>query len=187
MTAFPRQSGKRVGMLTPSSNTVLEPYTSAMFALFGDEASAHFGRFRVVEISMSDNSQSQFTDAPILEAARSLADAKVDLIAWNGTSALWYSQIDDNIMDEVINDGKSKIINKYNKNQYPMIKRFMGVPSILGEKPVAMLGVYNKFNKYTKRDMKNVSLILNTLSYLFIELSFPNHYHMKEKEGEKER
>tara|TARA_R110002049_G_scaffold167683_1_gene333810 strand:- start:984 stop:1766 length:783 start_codon:yes stop_codon:yes gene_type:complete len=89
MTVFERQTGKRVGMLTPSSNTVLEPYTSAMFAPFGDAASAHFGRFRVVEISMSDASQGQFTDAPILEAARSLAEAKVDLIAWNGTSASW--------------------------------------------------------------------------------------------------
>jgi len=57
MTIFPRLMGKRVGMLTPSSNTVLEPYTSAMFAPFGDEASAHFGRFRVVEISMSNASQ----------------------------------------------------------------------------------------------------------------------------------
>lgn len=89
MTGFPRQIGKRVGMLTPSSNTVLEPYTSAMFAPFGDEASAHFGRFRVVEISMSNDSQGQFADAPILEAARSLAEAQVDLIAWNGTSASW--------------------------------------------------------------------------------------------------
>lgn len=89
MTTFPRQTGKRVGMLTPSSNTVLEPYTSAMFAPFGDEASAHFARFRVVEISMSDASQGQFTDAPILEAAMSLAEANVDLIAWNGTSASW--------------------------------------------------------------------------------------------------
>ena len=85
MTVFPRQAGKRVGMLTPSSNTVLEPYTSAMFAPFGDAASAHFGRFRVVEISMSNSSQGQFTDAPILEAAKSLAEAKVDLIAWNGS------------------------------------------------------------------------------------------------------
>ena len=89
MTEFPRQTGKRVGMLTPSSNTVLEPYTSAMFAPFGDDASAHFGRFRVVEISMSDASQGQFKDAPILEAAMRLAEAEVDLIAWNGTSASW--------------------------------------------------------------------------------------------------
>jgi maleate isomerase len=58
--------GRRIGMLTPSSNTVLEPYTAAMLAPFGDEASAHFGRLRVVEISMSEASQSQFTLEPIL-------------------------------------------------------------------------------------------------------------------------
>jgi len=79
----------RLGMLTPSSNTVLEPYTSAMLSAYGEGASAHFGRFRVVEISMSEASQNQFTDAPILEAAERLAEAQVDVIAWNGTSAAW--------------------------------------------------------------------------------------------------
>jgi len=79
----------RLGMLTPSSNTVLEPYTSAMLAELGDLATAHFGRFRVVEISMSQASQSQFQYAPILEAAERLAEAKVNVIAWNGTSASW--------------------------------------------------------------------------------------------------
>lgn len=80
---------KRVGMLTPSSNTVLEPYTSAMFATLNGAASVHFGRFRVVEISMSETSQSQFTLAPILEASERLAEARVGCIAWNGTSASW--------------------------------------------------------------------------------------------------
>jgi maleate isomerase len=82
-------NGTRIGMLTPSSNTVLEPYTSAMFAPFGEAASAHFGRFRVVEISMSEASQSQFTLEPILEAAERLAEAEPALICWNGTSASW--------------------------------------------------------------------------------------------------
>ncbi len=80
---------RRVGMLTPSSNTVLEPYTAAMFAPFGEAASVHFGRFRVTEISMSEASQDQFDDAPIIEAAHRLAEARVHLIAWNGTSASW--------------------------------------------------------------------------------------------------
>ncbi|WP_370553405.1 aspartate/glutamate racemase family protein [Falsirhodobacter sp. alg1] len=89
MRPVPQEKPVRLGMLTPSSNTVLEPYTSAMLGAFGDEASAHFGRFRVVEISMSEQSQTQFTLDPILEAAERLAEAKVDLIAWNGTSASW--------------------------------------------------------------------------------------------------
>lgn len=87
--SFAPIDGRRIGMLTPSSNTVLEPYTSAMFAPFGDEASAHFGRFRVVEISMSEASQSQFELEPILQAAERLAEADPHLIAWNGTSASW--------------------------------------------------------------------------------------------------
>lgn len=78
----------RLGMLTPSSNTVLEPVTSAMVAGL-PEVSAHFSRFRVTEISLSERSQRQFELAPILEAARLLADARVDVIAWNGTSAAW--------------------------------------------------------------------------------------------------
>jgi maleate isomerase len=78
----------RLGMLTPSSNTVLEPLTAAMLADLPG-VSAHFSRFRVTEISLSERSQRQFDLAPILEAARLLADARVDVIAWNGTSAAW--------------------------------------------------------------------------------------------------
>lgn len=80
---------RRVGMLTPSSNTVLEPYTAAMFAPFADRASVHFARFRVVEISLAGHSTGQFGHGPILEAAERLAEAKVHLIAWNGTAAGW--------------------------------------------------------------------------------------------------
>ena len=77
-----------LGMLTPSSNTVLEPVTAAMLAGL-PEVSAHFGRFRVTEISLRDGALGQFDLAPILDAARLLADARVDVIAWNGTSAGW--------------------------------------------------------------------------------------------------
>ena len=81
---------KRVllGMLTPSSNTILEPVTSAMVAGLNG-VSAHFGRFRVLEISLKGNALGQFENAPLLTAARLLADAQVDVIAWNGTSAGW--------------------------------------------------------------------------------------------------
>jgi maleate isomerase len=78
----------RLGMLTPSSNTVLEPVTSAMLAGL-PEVTAHFGRFKVTEIALSDQSQQQFDDSEILRAAELLAHAKVDVIAWNGTSASW--------------------------------------------------------------------------------------------------
>lgn len=81
---------KRVllGMLTPSSNTVLEPVTAAMLGGL-PEVSAHFGRFTVKEISLRAAALDQFTDAPFLDAARLLADAQLNVIGWNGTSAGW--------------------------------------------------------------------------------------------------
>ncbi|MCR9170833.1 MAG: Asp/Glu/hydantoin racemase, partial [Rhodobacteraceae bacterium] len=78
----------RLGMLTPSSNTVLEPITAAMLHQLPD-VSAHFARFRVVKISMEDDALGQFTNEPMLAAADLLADAKVQSICWNGTSSGW--------------------------------------------------------------------------------------------------
>lgn len=78
----------RLGMLTPSSNTVLEPITAAMLAGLPD-VSAHFARFRVVKISLEADALGQFTNAPMLDAAELLADAKVGSICWNGTSSGW--------------------------------------------------------------------------------------------------
>ncbi len=77
-----------LGMLTPSSNTALEPLTSAMVAGLPG-VSAHFSRFTVTEISLRDQALGQFDDRKILEAAKLLADARVDTIGWNGTSAGW--------------------------------------------------------------------------------------------------
>lgn len=83
------ETPRRIGMLVPSSNTTLEPYTSAMFQPLSERASVHYARFKVVEISLSDASRGQFDLAPILEAAERLAETLPDLIVWNGTSAAW--------------------------------------------------------------------------------------------------
>jgi maleate isomerase len=78
----------RLGMLTPSSNTVLEPVSTAIVADL-PEVSVHFGRFKVTEIALSKQALRQFDATEIMRAAELLADAKVDVIAWNGTSASW--------------------------------------------------------------------------------------------------
>jgi len=78
-----------IAMLTPSSNTVLEPYTSWLAQPLFPEVSVHFGRFRVTRIALDRNSDDQFALEPILQAADYLADAKPNIIAWNGTSASW--------------------------------------------------------------------------------------------------
>jgi maleate isomerase len=75
-------------MLTPSSNTVLEPVCSRMLAGLPD-VTAHFGRFRVTEISLSAQALGQFDLSAQLAAAELLADANCHSICWNGTSAGW--------------------------------------------------------------------------------------------------
>lgn len=82
MTAF------KLGFLTPSSNTVLEP---GIASLLRDtpEVTAHFARFRVLAINLGAAASQQFDPAPVLAAAEMLADAKVDSICWAGTSGSW--------------------------------------------------------------------------------------------------
>jgi maleate isomerase len=77
-----------LGMLTPSSNTVLEPVTTALLTEV-PEASAHFGRFAVTEIALNAQALAQFAPEEILRAARLLSHARCQVIAWNGTSAGW--------------------------------------------------------------------------------------------------
>src|SRR5689334_24222501 len=92
---------KRLGMITPSSNSVLEPVTSAMLAGTSG-VTAHFSRFRVTEIALDAAALNQFDASVMLPAADLLADAKVDAIAWNGTSASWLGIQRDRDLCEVI-------------------------------------------------------------------------------------
>jgi maleate isomerase len=77
-----------LGVLTPSSNTALEPLTSALVA-GTPGVSAHFSRFTVTRITLDDAALGQFDDSKILAAAQLLADARVDVIGWSGTAAGW--------------------------------------------------------------------------------------------------
>jgi maleate isomerase len=75
-----------LGILTPSSNTRLEPLTARLLEGL-PEVSAHFSRFRVVDVGLA--AVGQFKQEPILAAADLLADARVDCIVWSGTSGAW--------------------------------------------------------------------------------------------------
>jgi maleate isomerase len=83
-----KKDRKFLGMLTPSSNTTLEPVTARMLQGVPG-VTAHFGRFRVVEISLADKALGQFQLEPMLAASELLADARCHSICWNGTSAGW--------------------------------------------------------------------------------------------------
>lgn len=80
---------RRIGMITPSSNTMVEPLTSAMTAHLLDDLSVHYARIPVTRIALDQGSLDQFEREAMLQAARLLADAKMDVICWNGTSGAW--------------------------------------------------------------------------------------------------
>lgn len=93
----------RLGVLTPSSNTALEPLTSAIVATLPG-ASVHFARFKVTEIALDPKALGQFDDSPILAAADLLADAKVDAIGWSGTAAGWMGFDKDELLVQRIRE-----------------------------------------------------------------------------------
>jgi maleate isomerase len=96
------RKGTRIGMLTPSSNTVVEPYTAMLAEPLFPNVSVHFSRFRVTKIALDNTSNDQFALTPILQAADLLADAKADIIAWNGTSASWLGfETDDRLCEAI--------------------------------------------------------------------------------------
>jgi len=78
-----------IGMLTPSSNTVLEPYMCAILQGLLPEVTAHFQRFTVTQISLDEKAMAQFSNPQLIEAAKVLNDARMDVIAWAGTAAGW--------------------------------------------------------------------------------------------------
>lgn len=78
----------RLGMLTPSSNTALEPQTYGILTGL-PSVTAHFSRLRVTRMAAEAESDSQFDAAAMRPAAMLLADAGVGVIAWNGTSGSW--------------------------------------------------------------------------------------------------
>ena len=91
----------RIGMITPSLNTVLEPVTYALLADLPD-VTAHFSRVRVTHISLGEDAAAQFADEPMLAAARLLADAHVHAICWNGTAGSWLGPDFDRRLCEAI-------------------------------------------------------------------------------------
>ncbi|CAK7243883.1 MAG: hypothetical protein STHCBS139747_005413 [Sporothrix thermara] len=98
----------RLGVIVPSSNTALEPLTQQIVASLNADASlelsitVHFSRFRVTTISLSSDANAQFALEPMLEAARLLGDAHVDVIGWSGTSASWLGFASDEVLCKAI-------------------------------------------------------------------------------------
>jgi maleate isomerase len=93
----------RIGTLTPSSNTTLEPMSMYLAETMQD-VTLHFNRFRVLSISMKAKATSQFETDVLLDAARLLADARLDAIIWSGTSSGWLGMAADYELCKAIED-----------------------------------------------------------------------------------
>jgi maleate isomerase len=78
----------RVGLIVPSSNTVVEPELARVARAVPDlELVAT--RVAVTHIDANSASTRQFEPEPMIAAARLLADAAVDVLVWAGTSGCW--------------------------------------------------------------------------------------------------
>jgi maleate isomerase len=98
---MPKTQRIRFGILTPSSNTALEPLSQQIVSQLPG-VSVHFSRFRVLKIALDTDALAQFDNTPIIEAARLLADAKVDVIGWSGTSSGWLGfKADEKLCEEI--------------------------------------------------------------------------------------
>jgi maleate isomerase len=83
------RSVKKIGHITPSCNSVLEHVTTLLANPLAHRISNHFTRIPVGNISLDEADRRQFTPETMVAAARSLTDAYMDAILWNGTSACW--------------------------------------------------------------------------------------------------
>lgn len=80
---------KKIGMIVPSSNTVVETVCMQYFMVLQKQVSIHFSRVRVTKVDNSEETERQFCEEQLLKAAGELADARVDVILWNGTAGSW--------------------------------------------------------------------------------------------------
>ncbi|KAK0267583.1 hypothetical protein LTR57_016480 [Friedmanniomyces endolithicus] len=82
---------RKIGFIVPSSNTALEPLTTALLASLPQPSTIIplFTRIRVTTVGTDPTSTSQFSPQLLIAAALLLADAQADAILWNGTSGMW--------------------------------------------------------------------------------------------------
>lgn len=86
---------KKIGHITPSTNTTMEPLTTLLGQLSEAGVSQHFTRVSVARLALDEAADRQFSAERMMAAARLLAEAPLDVICWNGTSGSWRGLADD--------------------------------------------------------------------------------------------
>jgi maleate isomerase len=124
----------RLGVLTPSSNTVLEPITYAILNTL-PAVTAHFSRFRVTRASADADAAGQFAPAPMVDAALLLADADVDAISWSGTSGAWLGTDHDRALCDAIREQSGR----------PATSAILALREVLAATGVRRIGLVTPF------------------------------------------
>ena len=91
----------RIGMLTPSSNSIVEPWCYKIIGSI-ENVSVHFGRVEVLWIDDKAASLSQFYDENMIKGFDLLSHVKPMVIGWNGTSASWLGLERDRVLIDTI-------------------------------------------------------------------------------------
>ena len=108
-------------------------------------------------------------------------------MAWNSSSRDFFKQhienplifrdMDSVLFGEVVTTKEVLVCNDYQKQErlklpkgHPPIKRFLGIPIVIGGQPIMVLGVCNKLQKYKADDAFRVEKLMIILAYLFINL-----------------
>jgi maleate isomerase len=124
----------RLGMIVPSSNTVVETVTP--YLLPQDRSIiVHVSRLRVTHVAADDATELQFQLSATLAAASLLADAGVDLILWNGTAASWLGFERDKALTEAIR----------RETGIPALTAVTAINDRLGELGVRRLGLVTPY------------------------------------------
>ena len=94
-------SARRIGMILPSSNTVVEPVCIAMAARV-PAVQVHFARFALTAMKVDNPAAAYYDSGALLGAAKLLADARCEVICWNGSAGgLVGFERDGQLCDEI--------------------------------------------------------------------------------------
>lgn len=93
----------RLGMVVPSSNTVVEPMTARLLQ-DQNEVAMYAARVRVTRIGVDGEASAQFAPEAYQQAGRLLRDARVDVVVWNGTSGAWLGRPADDAIRSALSD-----------------------------------------------------------------------------------
>jgi maleate isomerase len=115
---------RKIGHITPSCNTVLEPVTSMINVTVSDEISHHFARIPVENISLLDADVGQFDIDTMVRAAELICDGDMDAIVWNGTSGCWNGPDSDEAICEAVTAATGVLMSTSTLAQLEALRRF---------------------------------------------------------------